>query len=80
MPLDCHGLHDWSLPFTLRTKPESGRITRLKRVKECLFCGKQIEVFDEPRINYPSERIQSFRLAREALLETRQPFYSDDLT
>ncbi len=61
MPLpSCQAGHDWSLPFTLRTKPESGRITRLKRVKECLSCGKQVEVFDEPRINYPSERIQVY--------------------
>ncbi len=60
MPLGCNGIHDYSTPFTLRVKAESGRITRLKRVKECLSCGKQVEVFDEPRINYPSERIQTY--------------------
>ncbi len=56
----CEAGHDYSALFTLRTKPESGRITRLKRVKECLSCGKQVEVFDEPRINYPSERVKMY--------------------
>ena len=63
MPIPpCTEGHDWSLSWTQRTVAESGRIIRLKRVKECLGCGKQVEVFDEPRINYPArERIKEYR-------------------
>lgn len=64
MPLpSCTGQHDWSLPFRERTVAESGRIIRLKRIKECLACGKKVEAFDEPHINYPArERIQSYEV------------------
>lgn len=63
MPIpSCTGPHDYSEPYRERTVAESGRIIRLKRVKECLACGKKVEVFDEPRINYPSaERIKEYK-------------------
>ena len=57
----CEAGHDWSLPHTIRKVAESGRIIRLMRVKECLACGKQVEIFDEPRINYPAQgRIKTY--------------------
>lgn len=65
MPIPhCTEGHDWSGPFRERTIAESGRIIRLWRVKECLGCGKKVEVFDEPRINYPS-RIRTYPVESE---------------
>lgn len=61
MPLDCHGLHDWSEPYTERLRGHNN-VLIVRLVKECLACHKTIEAMEPaPRLSV-SDRIQQFPL------------------
>lgn len=58
MPLHpCDAGHDYSEPFIERSKP--GKVTIVRKVKECLGCGKKVEVFTDPSF-YQSQRIKTY--------------------